>query len=306
MRRTWQPAHGLTSHPAHEFPSRTLSCRYANPGFLLKYGYSLTVLLIVTMVMGGLGFSFVSSLRHFLWWQTMKDHKPLPIGDFVVLLSSTIVIMAIWYRIVHAALVEFRRRRQMSQRIAPLLTPLPPTLPVKLGKCADWYLLDDEDRIAFTWGLRRSRVAISHNLWGAIDEPARTAVVYHELAHVLNRDAWQQLFLQVLANALGPVGVGTLYKRYLIWREILADSLAIAACQGNEVPILEAMLAIARTYPRDSDTNINLVGALDARIAFMDKGTLPEWWGSNVKFRVTSTIIAVLLTFGESLIVWCH
>ncbi len=272
---------------------------------LVKYGHSLMAITITALAMATLGFLLVSSLRHLLWWQMMNQHRAWPIGIATLFLLSITLSIVLWYRIVHAAVLECRQRQRFFHQVQPLLTPLPSVLRITLAKQADWYLIDTDERLAFTWGVQRSRIAISTGLWESVDEPARRAVAYHELAHVLNRDSWQQMFLQILAKALGPVGIEALYKRYLIRREILADSFAIDACDGDDAPLLEAMLAVARA-PGNLEPRVNLGGALDARIAFMETGVVPGWWEGNAKSRLLSTAIALLFTVGEGLIIWCH
>lgn len=295
-----------TARSRHAKPSRRPpSHQSPQPGTFVRYGYSLAAATIAVLVMVTLGFALVSSLRHILWWQAMGSHQNVPFGVIALFVMSVTLTVGIWYRILHAALLEHRQRQQFIHQVRPLLAPLPSRLNIPFSGRAEWYLIDTEDRLAFTWGLRQCRIAISSGLWDAVDNSARRAIAYHELAHVRNRDSWQQAFLQILAKALGPVGIGALYKRYLVRREILADAFAIDASEGDDAPLLEAMLAVARA-PGNLMPRVNLGGSLDARIAFMETGMLPDWWEGSAKTRLISTGIALLLTVGEGMVVWCH
>ncbi|RIV20867.1 hypothetical protein D2Q93_11395 [Alicyclobacillaceae bacterium I2511] len=76
--------------------------------------------------------------------------------------------------------------------------------------------------------MRHPNVAISSGLWAALDESARKAVLYYEVAHVWARDPLQQTLLQVLSYALRPLGMASLYQRYLIRRCPLQQQLTAA------------------------------------------------------------------------------
>lgn len=270
-----------------------------------KYGYSLVGAVLVTMILAVLGFALVSSLRHLLWVYMMNGH-PAPSNwlwaSFIFIAAITIVV---WYRVLEATLIHRQQRRQFLFRIQPLLKPFPHGLQKELLKRADWYLIDTQDPFAFTWGFKKAQIAISQGLWDSLDESAQKAVLYHELAHVLHHDPLQQSFLQVLSKALRPIGIGSLYDRYLVRREILADSFAISACKGNEVPLLTAMLAVAGNA-KFEEARADLAGAMDARISFMETGLFPGWWDQPIRFRLLSTVFAIALTIGEGMLVWCH
>lgn len=273
---------------------------------LITYGYSLTAILLTAFMLGVLGFALVSSLRHLLWVYMMNRH---PMPGFWLWLEITALVVAIvvvWTRISAATLLQSQQRRRFSRRLKPHLKPLPVSLPPELSKLAEWFVVENQtDRYAFTWGIRRARVAVSQGLWDALDEASRQAVLYHEAGHVLARDPLQQMVLKVLAQALSPFGFELLYQRYLLRREILADTLAISGCEGDDVPLLKALLVVAESATAH-EFKVGLAGALEARISFLESGQLPSWWDQHVRYRLLSMAIAVLLTIGEGLLVWCH
>lgn len=253
--------------------SRPLTTEFA----FRTYSYSLVAAGLATLILTALGFALVSSLRHLLWMRMMKGHSMPSPWLWAGVAAIAVTILVFWYRIIAAALLQRQQRQKFIDRVRPLLKPLPQTIPPELLRIADWYLVDDKkDRYAFTWGIKRGRIAISQGLWETLDESAQRAVLYHEAAHVLARDPLQQTFLQVLSVALRPLGVASLYQRYLFRREILADELAIFACEGDDVPLLTALLAAAESAATD-ESRVSLAGALEARITFMETGSFARF-----------------------------
>lgn len=285
------------------FRSRTVLPRVS---LLRTYGYSLAAGLSAALILTGLGFALVSSVRHLLWVRMMKDHPMPPLWLWLAVAVFGVSLVAVWYRVAWAAVVQYQQMRQFNRRVEPLLLPLPEVLPTDLLGVAKWHLIDDTDRrYAFTWGIASTNIAVSKGLWEAMDESARRAVLYHEAGHAIARDPLQHTLLHILTQALRPFGVGRLYQRYLLRREILADTLAISACGGDEEPLLKALLATGTSMAPDA-SRVGLAGSLEARIAFLETGQLPSWWDQHVRYRLFSTGVAVLLTIGEGVLVWCH
>lgn len=275
-------------------------------GVLSSYSYSVAAVLWAAAVAGTLAFALVSGLRHVLWLQMMHSHPAVPLWLWAAIGLLGGAIAAFWYRMVSAAIHQRRQLLLLSERIAPLLRPFP--LPVQGGAlaAADWHLLDDRsERYAFTWGGGRPQIGISLGLWEALDGPARRAVMYHEAAHALAHDPLQQALLQVLAQTLQPFGMQALYQRYLLRREVAADALALSACGGDDRPLLTALLAAA-TGPAGLESRVGLAGALEARIRYLDTGQAPPWWDQGIRNRLLVGTAAVVLTFGEGLLVLCR
>ncbi len=273
---------------------------------LKKYSYSLTAM-IVTMGMAlSLVFALVSALRHLIWLQMMKEHPMIPGWLWVSVVVLTMMIVVFWYRVMMAIMKYSRQRKLLTNSIALQLLPFPRIIQDDLLKMADWYLLDDEThQYAFTWGITHARIGISTGLWNVLDDASRKAVMYHEVAHVVARDSFQQTVLQVLSSALHPFGLKALYRRYLLRREIEADQLAISACGGDDVPLLTAILIATRSMPSQGE-RVGLAGSLDARIQFLETSQYPSWWDRTIRYRLLATLLAVSLTIGEGLLVWCH
>ncbi len=275
------------------------------PRVFSTYIYFLVGITIAGGFLAALGFAFISGLRHLLWLRKMSMN-PLPhpwLWMGVVFIG--VLIVSFWYRVITATLWNRQQKLLLTVHLMPLLRPFPQQVQSELEQIADWYLIADKERYAFTWGIRHPQIAISSGLWAALDESAQKAVMYHEAAHVLAHDPLQQALLQVLSYALRPLGMTGLYQRYLIRREIVADTIAVAACDGDDVPLLMALLA-ATESPLDFASRVGLAGALEARIQFIETRRLPPWWDHHLRYRLVSTLVAILLTLGEGLLVWCH
>lgn len=275
-------------------------------GRLQTYSYLLAGLVWALAVCGALVFALVSGVRHLLWIETMNSHPMVPVWLEGGIALVALAIVVFWYRIASAALQYRRKRRHLAKLLAPRLRAFPYPVPDALRRVADWYLIEDRnERAAFTLGGKRPRIAISQGLWNALDEPARTAVMHHEAAHARFRDPLQQTLLQVLAAALRPLGMGALYRRYLLQREVAADAVAVSACGGDDAPLLYALLTVAK--PRATMVaRVGLTGALDARMEFLESQKPPAWWDQRLRFHVMSSTVAICLTLGEGLMVWCH
>lgn len=275
-------------------------------GRLQTYSYLFAGLAWALAVCGALVFALVSGLRRLLWMETMNNHPMVPLWLEGGIALLGVGLMVFWYRIAAAALQYREKRQRLAELLAPRLRAFPYPVPDALHRIADWYLIEDRnERSAFTLGGMRPRIAISQSLWNALDEPARTAVMYHEAAHALFRDPLQQTLLQVLATALRPLGMGALYRRYLLYREVAADAVAISACGGDDAPLLNALLAVARPNAT-MVARVGLTGALDARMQFLESQKPPAWWDRRLRFHVMSSTVAICLTLGEGLMVWCH
>lgn len=260
-----------------------------------------------SVVVGALTFGFVSALRHIVWASAMPGHgmvAPWLLGVAAIL---GIVLCLFWYR-VGLGIASYRaQRRRVSMALSTRLRPLSTSLPAALTQTAEWYLAaDDGERYALTWGLLRCRVAISESLWDTLDPAARRAVLFHEALHARVRDPLQQVILKVLSDALRPLGLGVLYPRYLVQREINADKRALAACQGDDLPLLTALQAAVGANPESVVSYVGLAGALDARLHYLETHQSPDWPPSSLAIRLWVSLGAVVVTLTEGLLVWCH
>lgn len=270
------------------------------------YSYSLVGLTWGIVLMLALGFGLISEIRHILWIQTMKQHAMVPLWLWTALTASVVTLFLFWYRIASAALAYRQQQTQLKEVIVPILRPFPGSVPTGLERSAEWYLAADQhERYAFTWGLRRHRIVVSQALWDQLDAKSQTAVLYHEAAHAQAHDPLQQMILHVLSDALRPLGMGSLYRRYLVLREVRADRMAVVASGGDDIPLLTALSTAMGSGPAVS-SYVGLAESLDARIQFLETGRPLSWSDSALRFRLYAWATGLILTVGEGFLMWCH
>ncbi|KPV43437.1 M48 family metalloprotease [Alicyclobacillus ferrooxydans] len=273
---------------------------------LLRYSYSVAALCITGAFAVALGFVLVSGIRHLLWMHEMGGMHPSDPSLWLLTGGALLMTSLFWYRIMAALFRHRAKRLRFESQITPLLKPLGVEVPESIQGAATWYELDDPQPMAFTWGVLHQRIALSSGLCGALDTPARVAVMHHEAAHARMHDPLQHALLLVLADALGPFGMRALFQHYLVRREVSADRDALAACGGDDLPILSALFTVAAAQQEPASSYVGLAGAIEARLEFLETGTTPHLWDGNLRYRLLASTMAILLTVGQGLLVWCH
>ena len=129
------------------------------------------------------------------------------------------------------------RTRRTVRRLLAFSQPVDAGLALLLGRLGLTGRIDLVQTplpIAFCYGLRRPRICLSSGMVTALDAEQLTALLWHEQAHLLQRDplkvavgrAWTAMFFFLpLAR--------TLYSGYLLAKEIEADAYACTRCGGN-------------------------------------------------------------------------
>jgi Zn-dependent protease with chaperone function len=274
--------------------------------FLSQYGYSLTAFAITLVFILAFGFGMISEIRHILWIEMMGTKSTVPVWLWITATSSVLLTTLIWYRLTVGTIRYFLRRNSLVTEISHWLTPLSAELiPKEIARTADWHIIEDSKRYAITWGILRQHIGISRGLWDALDSAGRKAVMYHESAHAAAHDPLQQTILETLSFSFGPLGMTQLYNRYLVRREILADVCALEANEGNDVPLITALLTAVKSES-EVKTQVGLTGAFEARVEFISTRRVPTWWDNTLRRRLIPTILAISLTVGQGLLIWCH
>ncbi len=276
------------------------------PNIWRHYSYLIIGVGLAIMMGGAVTFALVSSLRHLLWLETMPSHRLVPVWLWVTIGFLTLILLVFWYRIISTILSYRETQRRLNRYLFPRLQPFTDPVPDDLQLVAQWFVMNDDHlHQTFTWGLLHPRIVISQKLWASLDPAAQKAVLYHEAAHAMFFDPLQQVVLQIVAFALQPLGMGSLYRRYLLHREIVADGFAVSACAGDDTPLLSALLIAADSHASQV-SDVGLLSALEARIYFLETHQLPPWRGPELKFHLISSSGVVLLVLGQGLLVWCH
>lgn len=112
----------------------------------------------------------------------------------------------------------------------------------KLGKIEKKVILVKSTRyFAFCLGIRNTKIYISSGLIGRLSKEEIKAVLEHEQYHLDSHDT-ATLIIASVAHSLFPFFplIGDLIKRYLIEREIQADSYAVKKV-GDSYPLVSAL-----------------------------------------------------------------
>lgn len=259
------------------------------------------------LVAGGLGYAWWSAT-----WALLGPPAPMaPPADWGLwaVWVTTGAILAWMAATTARALAVSRRsylqlRRRLTQALAPRIHGwrLPPFYGVPPGS-----LVDGSLGAAFTWGFWRPQVVIADTLWQRLADPEREAVLWHEMYHRCRRDPAQQAILEVLVPAFGWVGLSTLWRYYIVHRELMADQAAIAGCQGDKGPLLRALaVAVALADDAEVASSPGMRDAWHYRFAYLDAGVWPYRERRALGYRLLVTALSVAVLVAESAVVLCH
>ncbi len=138
--------------------------------------------------------------------------------------------------------------------------------------------------LAFTYGLWRPHIIISHSLQDFLFRDELKAVMVHERYHCKNYDPVKIFLAQWCGRILGFIpGMNLLVQQYLASTEVAADEAVIQAMgqKRSLASALSKLLEFRLTYGIKSADAIPFFGATEARIDHLlrDSGTSsPENW----------------------------
>lgn len=146
----------------------------------------------------------------------------------------------------------------------------------------DVRILDRDEAIALTVGLRRPTILLSTGLLRRVSDATLAVVLAHERAHVARMDT-RYAFLERLFASIYPRSVGTaLLVRIAAAREESCDAAA-ARVSGGSVVVARALLEVARLGVRPSLVGVSLASAsLEGRVTRLLDGDHPRtaWWAA--------------------------
>ncbi|MDQ2808779.1 MAG: M56 family metallopeptidase [Chloroflexota bacterium] len=142
---------------------------------------------------------------------------------------------------------QIRRTRRMLRQLLQFARPVDAALHTFLQTL---HLADRLDLVqttvplAFCYGIRRPRICLSTGLIAVLDQDELTAVLWHEQAHLVQRDPFKVAFGRawVAAFFFVPLAHG-LYRQYLLAKEVAADAYACAR-QGSNGPLTGALAVL--------------------------------------------------------------
>ena len=108
------------------------------------------------------------------------------------------------------------------------------------------FIVQSDERFAFTTGVFRPTVVISRGAWDALDPSQRQAVLAHEHAHVRHGDLWKRAVLGLIACFGAPILTQNALKLWDIASERASDHEA-ARQVGKPSIVASAILLLARS-----------------------------------------------------------
>ncbi len=223
-----------------------------NRGSKSAYAWALGLATLVLLPGLLLGVAIATTEHHLSWSRMhhpMIGHPGLFIFLAVLILLSGLYVWRLGYGIAWV----IRSNRNTIARVRPRMAPFPcDEIPLKLlprnvsVKVGMWNSPD-----AFTYGIIHPTIVISESLRTLLDGPGLEAILAHEVHHARSHDyALQQVFLTI-QKAFPFLPIESLYRVYLVAREIQADRFAIA-WQETKDPLLQAMVTTVHALSNES------------------------------------------------------
>lgn len=305
--------------------------------WIRNHAYALIAALWTAGAGGVLFFALYAGVRHLLWFEEMRPHGLPPLWLWLSVAVPGAAALAFWYRLTEGLLWRARRNAEIERRLGGRTEALPaPEIPPAAWDKAVWRLSPARDRFAFTWGFLHPRVTISRGLWDELGSRERLALIHHEGFHVEAHDALQQQILEIFERAFPFPFARELSRKYLVQREIAADAAAVRAFSGDPTHLASALLTAVRGKrgagnaavggrPRmlagqavDASRTVaagavsgpvpgaGLSGAFEERVQVLQSGAYPAWWDGRLTRKVIPTVMALAVTVGQGILVWCR
>ncbi len=213
-----------------------------------------------------------------LWCLSARVQAPSWVSFLAVLTSA--VIAAGMARATRCAIAQRRATSRLTTTVSDHRQPCPPRVE-DLARAAgldEVEVVDDNDRYAYTYGLRSPRVVVSRGLIECAGEAELSAVFAHERHHAAQRDPLKVALARMIAAATGPVlpAVDILLWRYLVGRELDADRHAIERC--GRPAVAGALLQAASGPPEvglGAAAAIAVPDMLEVRLDQLERSTAP-------------------------------
>lgn len=200
-----------------------------------------------------------------------QDLRPAVVFFTVVATGTAIAIRSVHQQV---AATRALAADVAARAVPPSTTVAQAAARAGLGSRLD--VVDDPQAYSFTYGLSRSRVAISTGLIDAVGGEELDAVLHHERYHVRSADTLKVVVARAAPSAFFFLpALGVWRDRYLTGRELAADRAAVRASS-------ERALTGALFKALDGPTWAHLGtaaalggGVLDQRVEQLEDGTEP-------------------------------
>ncbi|MDQ0198962.1 M56 family metallopeptidase [Neobacillus ginsengisoli] len=156
----------------------------------------------------------------------------------------------------------------------------------------DIIVINSNELIALTFGLRNPFILLSTNLIKMLDKTELEAVIYHETAHQKYHDTLKIFVLKMIYEVMWYIPLTKwAYKNFKIIIELVADEYAITR-MGSELGLGSALLKLINTH-LDYKTNSLLVPFADGTIDYRLKQLIEPYYTLPFKLQIKSIIISV-------------
>ncbi|WNC15972.1 M56 family metallopeptidase [Brevibacillus brevis] len=173
----------------------------------------------------------------------------------------------------------------------------------RAGK-ANVYVVNCREPLAFTVGLRRSRIVLSTGLLSLLDERELAAVIHHEAYHEKHADPLKVFFLSLLANVFWYLPVlKHIHSHYKVVRELLADRHAMEQT-GGMADLGGALLKLLRKRQPASVLQAAHVSFADTAINYRIQRLLDPKLDLPLQLPTTSVFLSVCVIFLLSQLFW--
>ena len=183
------------------------------------------------------------------YWVVLCEHWGILVG---ISLAGTLVLVVVYghgtirlYRWLNRAGCEDQRLTLLCEEVASVMN---------LRKVVQGHVVDVRTTpLLWPWG-RQPRVAIPRQLFDAMETGQMQQVVAHELAHLLRRDHWSNLFVLIIKMLMwwNPI-VWWADRELRIAQELCCDAIAIDCCRANRrgyaTTLLQALEFIQAKLP---------------------------------------------------------
>ncbi|GGH82565.1 Zn-dependent protease with chaperone function [Pullulanibacillus pueri] len=169
-------------------------------------------------------------------------------------------------------------------------------------KCEAILIINHNDPLAFTCGLRRPRMVMSTGLLTLLDELELEAVLKHERFHQKNHDPMKLFILQLISKSLWFLPLQKwLYQNYKIVCELSADEFAIKKT-GSELGLSTALLKLIKNGFHKQPAPVLVHFSVES-VNYRLQHLINPKQGIPLKLKAHSLILSLLIILIEMILV---
>ncbi|CAM3820720.1 M56 family metallopeptidase [Marinicrinis lubricantis] len=192
------------------------------PEIKVRLLFSVMLMLGVTLVtMMGITFVKQFSSASFRTWDMYQMAAAILLNLMILF-----TFIRIGWRMVRQSIMSYKWMRHFRCNIHEALTRH------LQDKYRSWgiemIVTQDDDFVALTIGMLRSKIVVSSGLFSRFDEQEIEAILLHERFHLSNRDNFKLFIMTLCTEGFGYLPtIRVIFRYFEIWKELLADRFAI-------------------------------------------------------------------------------